>query len=186
VEYILTTAATEKPLTTAQLKAHLRVTHDLDNDYIDLLQNAAIETIQDYTDKQILPATWTLLLDTFSTKIKIDKLPVASITSIKYYDTSNDQQTLATSVYRSEVRTNPAIIDLKTDQEWPDVYDRPNAIEIAFVAGYANAAAVPEAFKHAIKLIVGNLYSYRDDLQQKPETTKTSRLILAKYIKPVV
>lgn len=187
MEYILTTPATLKPLTPAQLKAHLRVTHDLDDDYIDLLQDAAIEAVQDYTHRQLLPATWLLLLDSFSSlKIEIEKLPVASITSIKYYDTENAQQTLSADVYRSEVRTWPAVIELKPDQEWPDTYDRINAIEITFSAGYAAAANVPEAIKHAIKLLVGNLYTYRDDLQQKPGLTKTSQLLLAKYVKPTI
>lgn len=185
MQYILHTAATLSPLTTAELKAHLRVTHDLDDTYIDALQDAAVQAVQDYTFQQLLPATWKLLLNSFpDDEIQIEKLPVTEITNIKYYDIDNTEQTLAADDYTTEIRTSPAIIE--PVDSFPRTYNRYNAVEITFTAGYADAASVPDDIKHAIKLIVGNLYSYRDDLQQKPGLTKPSQLLLQKYVKPVI
>ena len=185
MSYAIVTPATEKPLTSAELKAHLRVLHDLDDTYIDTLQNAAIEEIEIYTDRQLLPATWVLLLDSFSDEIEItEKLPLVSITSVKYYDLNNELQTVNADNYTLEKRTNPAILKINPDKDWPSTYSKKNAVEITFQSGYADKTKVPEAIKHAIKLMVGNLYTYRDDLQKKTGLTTTSEILLAPYKKP--
>ena len=55
----------------------------------------------------------------------------------------------------------PGRIVLKSDETWPDLADRPDAVEITFVAGYANATAIPAALKHSVKLIAANFYTER-------------------------
>lgn len=182
MKYVLKTAATQKPVTVAELKSHLRVEHDRDDTYIATLLDAAINQVQEYTERQLLTATWTLLLDSFDYPVKIEKPPVASIVSIKYYDEDNTEQTLSTDVYQTEVRTDPAIVELKPDQSWPDITsEREYPIEIEFTAGYTSADNVPMDIKHAIKLIVGNMYTYRDDPPRKLGMTTASQNLLAPY-----
>ena len=54
-------------------------------------------------------------------------------------------------------------ITLKRGQTWPVALRASNAIEIVYVAGYANAAAVPAMKKRAVKQLAAFLYSNRGD-----------------------
>lgn len=185
--YLKTPAANNLIVTVADLKEHLRVTHDLDDTYIGGLLDAAVDKAQQYTDRQLLPATLVLLLESFDNPVKIKKLPVASIASVKYYDENNEIQTLSTDIYQSDIRTEPAIIELKPDQSWPDITsERKYPVEIEFSAGYADASKVPDAFKHAVKLMVGNWYNYRDDLQKPLGMTTPSQNLLDPYKRAII
>ena len=50
---------------------------------------------------------------------------------------------------------------LKSDTDWPDIYDRPDAVEVNFTAGYADAASVPKILRHAVLLLISHLYENR-------------------------
>lgn len=186
MQYIQTVPPAAKPLTLDELKAHLRVTHAADDLYITALSDAATLAVENHTFKQLILATWVLLLDDFPCIIVIDKVPLSSVTTIKYYDADNALQTFDAANYTVEKRTNPATIKLKPEKEWPETYSTINAIEITFIAGYASAAIIPDPFKHAMKLICGNLYTYRDNLSQKAEMTRASEVLLQPYTKPVI
>jgi uncharacterized phiE125 gp8 family phage protein len=183
--YHNSTPATTYAITTAEAKTHLRVTHSTDDTYIDALISAAHEQFQQYTGRQIMTATWKLYLESFPDKIELKKLPVQSITSIQYYDENNALQTLASTEYKTSLNDMPARIETAdNDTDWPDTYDRSDAVCITFVAGYAAAANVPGDIKHALKLILGNSYDYRDDLANKREITTASMRLMQPYIIP--
>ena len=89
-----------------------------------------------------------------------------SITSVKYYDANGTLTTLSGSLYQTDIVSEPARISVSPGgiSLWPSTQiDKINAVEIEFVAGYGNAAAVPPGIKHAVKLAVGSLYGYRED-----------------------
>lgn len=81
--------------------------------------------------------------------------PVASISSILYDDTNGSEQTLATTVYGVDVQRRPAVIYLKKDQEWPELYEQHDPIRITAVCGYGSAASdVPRSAITAILMMV--------------------------------
>jgi len=45
---------------------------------------------------------------------------------------------------------------------WPDTRDQINAVAVRYVAGYADAAAVPEGIKQWIKLQIASMYENRE------------------------
>ena len=45
---------------------------------------------------------------------------------------------------------------------WPSARDQANAVALRYVAGYANAAAVPESIKAWIKLQIGAMFENRE------------------------
>ncbi len=91
----------------------------------------------------------------------LNRTPVTAVTSVKYYDESDVQQTLATTVYGVVTSAEPGFIYLKSGQSWPAIYDRPDAVEITFTAGASSASAVPPTLRHAIALLASHLYEHR-------------------------
>jgi uncharacterized phiE125 gp8 family phage protein len=82
---------------------------------------------------------------------------------VTYKDLNGNSQTLTLSDYAHTVTAGvPGKIVKKYDATYPETeYGNPDAVVIRYVAGYGNAAAVPDDIKHAIKLIVTDLYEHR-------------------------
>ena len=81
--------------------------------------------------------------DTMEENIYINRNPVTSVSQIQYYDGDNVLQTLSTSNYIVDTKSKPGRIYV-SDLE--GTYTRPNAVEVTFVAGYADIDAVPEEY----------------------------------------
>lgn len=164
--YKQTVAPTALPVTLDEAKRQCAITGTDDHDdYIDELIRRAAETIGLYTNRQIMPATWTLTLEEFPAEIKIFKPPVSAISSIKYYDTAGTLQTLSSSYYQTDLSSYdaPARIKPAYGYCWPStrsgIYD---AVTVTFVAGYATNSAVPLPLKHAILFTVSYWFSNRE------------------------
>jgi hypothetical protein len=71
----LITPPADEPITVDEAKASLRVTSDVDDGHISLLITAARELVETITRRQLITATWLMMLDSFKT-------PVAGM----YYD----------------------------------------------------------------------------------------------------
>jgi len=107
--------------------------------------------------------------------------PLISITHLKYYDTTNTQQTWAASNYNVGTFINQkGFIEIKDGINTPDVSKREDAIEIQFKCGYGTTASdVPDAIKQAVLLILGRMYELREDSVSK--LPKASEYILEPY-----
>mgnify|MGYP001811619452 CR=1 FL=1 len=98
-----------------------------------------------------------MYLDNFPVEpIKLHRKPVSAITSIKYQDADDVQQTLATSVYKFDQPRREIVLDY--NQNWPDVLEQRNAVEILYVAGYGDASAVPDTIKEAVLCKAASLF----------------------------
>lgn len=159
----LKTAPAKSPISLADAKLHCRVDDDItkDDSLIRSYIKAATENSQAITRRQFINATYQLRLDAFPQTIKLPRPPLQSITSIKYYDGDNVEQTLDPSEYI--VDPYPTIGRIVPDESWPGVGDMIPTITIEYVAGYgSDRSDVPEDIKSAIKLIVGHLYEHRE------------------------
>lgn len=158
------TAATENPITTAELKLHSHIDTSADDSEIDALVAAATQDTEAMLWRTLCTTTWVLTLDRFPCDDYIDlpRPPLVSVTHVKYYDLNNTQQTLSTSDYEYDTSTEPGRIYIDRSTGWPSVYDRRNAVEIRFVAGYGAASAVPEGIKQIIRMKAGHWYENRE------------------------
>jgi len=103
--------------------------------------------------------------------------PVSAITSIKYYDTANVQQTWATANYHYNIYEEPCVIRYTSSK--PAVYSgRSNSVVVNFTAGYANAAAIPAPLIQAIKLLLSDSYENRVDGNENGAKIRTSQMIM--------
>ena len=157
------------PLTTAislaQAKAFLRIDSDYDDDdsYITSLINVATSVVEEYTRRRLITQTYNLFYDEFPPYIDLQIGDVASVTHIKYYDTDNTQQTLATSEYDVDTVIRPGRIYQAETGDFPNTYERPNAVEVEFIVG-ATAADIPAPIIQAIYITLGRYYENRQDV----------------------
>ena len=157
---VINTAATFRPFEVNEIKDHpaLRISGTEQNAILDKMINSAVTAYEDYTEQILCRSTWDLYLEEFDDPIWTPA-PLASVSSVKYYDTSNAQQTLSTDYYEVDI-TNSLYgrIGLKYGQSWPSIYDRFDAVIIQFLAGYASAAAIPQQIKDGLLYKIQELY----------------------------
>ncbi len=143
---ILVTAPTTEPVTLSDAKSHLRVTDADEDSLITTLISAARDIAESFTNRSLITQTWDLKLDEFGEEIRIPSPPLVSITSVKYYDLDEVEQTLATteySVLNAGAATKTGRIVPAYTKSWPSVRGMPNDITVRFVAGYGAASSVP-------------------------------------------
>lgn len=169
--YKIATAAASEPISLSEAKLHLKVEsgETTDDNLISSLIVSARRHCEQYTNTQLISATWDVYFDKFEDEMRIFKSPVTSISYVKYYNASNVLTTLDAANYVTDIVSEPARVTLAYGYQWPSEYDRTNAINIRFVSGYANAAAVPDDLKSGMLLYISYLYDNRgDDLTNRP------------------
>lgn len=175
--YTLTTAATTEPLTLGQVTSHVRIDSNDDLEYLQDLIAVAREYVDSITGRVSIQSTWKVTAPSWHAMINGDdnrlwipsrnvyamplyRTPLVSVSSVKYYaPDASSQTTIASTEYNVITGTEPGIVQFKDAP--PSVDDRPDAVEINFVAGYADSCATPPGLKHAQKMIVAHLYENR-------------------------
>jgi uncharacterized phiE125 gp8 family phage protein len=169
---LITPPATE-PVSLAEAKAHLRVTGSDEDALITALIIAAREAAEHETGRALITQTWEKTLDMFPEAIELPNPPVQSVTSIKFLDENGDEQTLSSSSYTLDNASDsrPAWVTPVYGRTWPDTYAEVNAVKVRYVAGWANAAAVPQSIKQWILLNIGHWFENREstsDMKREP------------------
>jgi uncharacterized phiE125 gp8 family phage protein len=176
------TAPAVEPLSLTEAKLYLKVDHTDEDTLITALVKAAREVAEHYTRRSFITTVWDASFDDFpSGSIDYFQLyggPVASITSITYYNSAGTLVTLSSSVYLLD--TGSDRVSLALNQSWPATDERLGGVVIRYSAGYGStSASVPETIRTAMLLILGHLYENRQDVV----TGTVSRLPLgAEYL----
>lgn len=165
----------------AEAKTHLRVEHDVENDYLPTLvatAEALIAGRDGWTGRALTEQTWKLELEGFPIGdcIRLPFPPLQSVTHVKYYDENNAQQTFSAAKYAVHTTDTPGQVKLLATQGWPSAYSRRDAVEVQFVCGYAT---VPAPIKHAVLIVLAALYRNRGD--EGFEMPAAVRRLLAPY-----
>lgn len=164
---VRTAAPTKVLLTLDEAKLHLRADGTDDDTLIGFLIDVVTEQLDGWSGtlgRALLTQTWRSDFRLFPVnRLRLPFRPVTAITSIKYYDTANVQQTLPATVYDGPLTDalGPYAI-LKFAQYWPIPYWRDDAVSVTFTAGYATADAVPKRIRAAALLMLGDLYENRE------------------------
>ena len=166
--FTLVTGPVEEPITRDQAKKQLEIPlSDYNHDnHIDLLIKAARERMENETNRQIITATWTLVLDRFplQERIYLPKAPLQSVTSVTYTDTTGASQTLATSVYKTLSSRSPGYVALRRSQVWPGTYDEDGVVSIIYVCGYGLLPSnVPAGIQQAMMMMIGHWFEHREE-----------------------
>ncbi|MDB5733345.1 MAG: hypothetical protein JWQ03_3240 [Variovorax sp.] len=203
------------PVTLAQAKANLRVDNTDEDAYITSLIEAVSENLDGpdgILGRALITQTLELRLSAFPPAAgswKDDRIwrggasadawphdfhldvplpfpPVASITSVKFYDSTGADLTLSSSAYQTLGSRGRQRLALTPDQSWPDAPWRREGIRIRYVAGYGeDDTFVPAPIRHAILLKVGTLYANRESVLIERATAlelpQSAQALLAPY-----
>ena len=167
-EILTRTVPPSKPVVTlSDVKLDLRVDHDFEDTLIQPLIQAATEYLEapsGVLGKAFLTQTWKLSTrgPDSDCRIYIPVTPVQSIEAISYFDSDNVEQTLTISDFHLYGDENWAYLIPKDDLEWPELFDRLDALTITFKAGFGSSETdVPETIRQIVRLIVTHWYTNR-------------------------
>lgn len=163
MSYSIAIAPTTEPVSLQEAKTHVRTLNtDFDTELTDMIKRARA-IAEEYTSLSIPSQTIDMYFDTIPRDgiILIRRAPVQSVTHVKYYDDDNELQIVETTDYITDLVSRPARLAFTDNKPYPK--QRPNAVEIRFVAGWATAAAVPPPIRQAILMLVGSFFENRGD-----------------------
>lgn len=166
-------APVAEPVTIEELRAQCSITHSEHDTLLTAIGQASREWLESVCGLALLPQTLvqsqadfprpTTYASRFVGELRLLRGPVTAVEWVKYLDSNDADTTLPEAVYRLETNTDPAMLLLKAGQLWPDdVGVMPGSVRVRYVAGYANAAAVPAMAKHAIKLLAAHFFANRE------------------------
>lgn len=147
---------------------HLRYAEgDAENDLIEMELLAALRMFEHYADgRVVLETTFTEYKPCWgscSRPMRLSLGKVTEIDSVKYFDQDDEQQTLATSDYGTDITGIPALVWLKEGESWPHLNEyRPRPVAVEYTAGWT-ADEVPPDVKLGIFLLASHYYRHRGD-----------------------
>lgn len=160
------TAPTVEPVSTTELKAHLRVDSTAEDTYIGSLITAARQRVEIDTGRALIHRTLRLTLDTFPANnvIRLEQSPLNSVTSIKYLDPDGVEQTFSSTLYSVSTYHTPGRIMLKDGESWPETDDDGNAVTILYKSGYSDksGAPIPSALTLGIMQLAAHWFMHRE------------------------
>lgn len=157
----LITAPATYPVTRAEVKAQCEV-QGTDNDaLIDTYIAAATAHVESVTGRAVMSQTWEVVLDDFSDAIMLPRGPVQSVTSVKYFDTAEAEQTVSAGDYVLDNASDPAWLVKADGSTYPTVAEGVNNVTIRFVAGYAATDPKLQELRAAILITVAYFYDNR-------------------------
>ena len=162
--YALVTPPATEPVTLAEAKLQCRVTANDEDATITALIVAAREHCENQTGRSFITQTWRADFVRFpcaGAPFRLPKGPVQSVSSVKYYDDFGADTTLDASGYHLDLTGQLAKLWLAVDEVWPTIQVQSNAVRIEYVAGYGAAAAVPQAIKQAMLLLIDHWFENR-------------------------
>lgn len=155
------------PVSSTEAKLHCRVDHATEDTIFTRLIEVARRQCEQISGWAFVTRTYTAQLDAWPRGgcIKLPSPPLQSVTSIAYVDDVGGSHTIPTSDYIVDTHSTPGRIVLKDGATWPsETLQVGGAITITFVAGFGNAAAVPDQYKQAMLLLIGHLYENRESI----------------------
>ena len=182
---ITESVAPVKPVVSVdELKAHLRIRTDKDNEYLKTLIAAARASAQLYTGRTFVTATLEYRLDAFPPgrdPFRMPQAPLITVSSIAYTDSNGDSQTLSASLYAVDVNSEPGRVYPIINESWPDTQAIEDAVLVTFTAGYGvQPSSTPYQLRLGLMQIAGHWYRNREPMLDKAmsEIPDVGRLLL--------
>jgi uncharacterized phiE125 gp8 family phage protein len=168
-----------------EAKAHLRVDHDDDDDYIASLVEVATGTLDGpsgWLGRCLVEQTLEWRGDGFgSCDLRLPYPPVTEVVSVKYDDVAGIEQTVPSPTYRLLGQPSAPRLALVVGAAWPSARNDAESVRVRFTSGWPTetegegddavvAWTGPAPIRHAILLMVSELYENREAATDAPRT----------------
>jgi uncharacterized phiE125 gp8 family phage protein len=185
---VLVTSPESEPVSLLEMKRYLRIDDNSDDIVLSDQIMEARRFVEDQIGLAFISQSWRLAIDQWPAggeawwdgvremsiselyrtsviqTLTLPKWPLVSVTSVTVYDEDSTATVInVANTFDVDVYQTPGRMTLKRGQTWPVALRANNAIEIVYVAGYANAAAVPMTMKRAVRQLAAFMYNHRGD-----------------------
>ena len=173
----ITTANTTQIVSTADLKEHLRITFNNDDNYIVALESAAVKTVENFCN--------IFLLETELTQYGFNISDVEILFKSKHLTGT----TPVLSVYSGgawefiTASKPPRMYLNNTTISTPDS-DITQKYKVVYKVGYSSTGDIPKPLTQAIKIIVADMYENRQSVvvgKAVSEVPKTAEYLMQQY-----
>lgn len=168
------------PVTLDEAKRHLRILgEDLNDDVTGALE-AATEYCEAIVGRSLRSTT--TLTQSYrcwpKAPVWFDREPVASVTHVKYYDTTGTLTTVSSSYYRLHQQSEAsATLEWDDSFSFPALDARDDAVIVTYAAGYGAVSSVPARAKHAVKLALSLFFGDLTEKDVEPTRRACSDLL---------
>jgi len=164
---ILTSGPSVEPITLAEAKAHLRIDGSAEDTLVASLIVTSRLHVEAAAGLALITQSWSWYLDAWPAchAVRLPLRPVKSIAAVRLYDEAA-AIILDPATYLLDEASAPPRLVRRGALPWPRPGRIANGIEIAFIAGYGDAAAdVPAPIRQAILILVAHWYEHRSPLE---------------------
>ena len=158
---ILLSAPALEPISVAEAKTYLRISHDDDDAVIASLIAAARGQIEAMTRRGLIVQTWRIVRDAWpkESRVRLRIGPLRSLVAVRVYDANGTTASIDPASF---------VLDKTTDTIASPSWSLPSpgraqaGIELDVQLGYGPAATdVPEPLRHAIRMLTAHWYDNR-------------------------
>ena len=152
-------------VSTSDLKNHLRITFADDDNYIQDLEKAAVQRLEEFTNLFLLPTNCVQYGNTFNDLNILYKSPITPESISKVYYFQNDVWNIVTpSQVEFVEKMKPARVYGTSTFSNPTTDDVFSAWKIQYTVGYLTSADIPNPIIQAIKIMVADMYENRQSV----------------------
>jgi len=178
-----------EPITLTELKTHMRISDDTDNQYLAQLIQDTVQELEDYSGLALITQSWQLTLDRWPLhneqwwdgereahidviyagskhrSLELPRYPLRTVDAVTVYDES-DNATVVTIADVFDIDTSHlrGTLTLKRGAVWPTALRASAAIEIDYTAGYGGTTVtVPAPLRRAVRQMAAFMYEHRGD-----------------------
>lgn len=151
-------APASSPVSFEDVKLYLRVTHTEEDSLIESLIAAATDEAQKIMNRQLIQADYEYYAYTDGV-LRIPRPPLVSISTVHSVDSYGIETLVDAADYSIDTHSDPAKLTTTVT----------GTVKVSYTTGYVNVAAVPDAIKLWIKVMVGFMYESREEDKPKPK-----------------
>lgn len=179
---LVVTAPAVEPVSVSEVQDRVGVS--VDAALIGSLITGIRQKVETYLDRALITQTLRLSLNGFpygytlgaAGTIDLPRAPLQSVTSVKYFDLDDAEQTFAASRYLVLTNYEPGKVQVKYGDVWPTNVRAENVVQIDYVAGYgASADDVPAGIRMAILTEAAIAYARKNPAVDSESIDNASR-----------
>ena len=168
---ILTTPPAIEPVSLAEAKAHLRVSHSEEDQLISTLISSARRIVEARSSLLLIQQDWTCYRDDWPDNgiIDLPLAPVMSVNSLTVFSDEDIPASIDPAHFYADTASRPPRLLLRGSRVWTRPGRIASGIAIGVTAGFGPAAtAVPEPLRQAMLILVAHWFEHRGNGNPPP------------------
>lgn len=168
---LLVTPPAIEPVTLAEAKAHLRITHSEEDALITALIGSGRRVVEARAGLMLIEQVWTIFADDWPADgvMELAVAPLSSIDELAVYGEDGTKAGIDPAHFYADLVSRPPRLMLRGSRVWAAPGRGLNGIAVTVKAGFGPLATdVPEPLRQAILLLVAHWYEHRGNGNPPP------------------